>query len=263
MSSNGAPSTSGSRVNLHPAPAAGIEPEQGRPAWNTDHCAGVLRGGPEPDLEGWVVLARPREQPFDDGRLFVAASFAVVREPRLTIPCSSSPTDLCSAGRLGFADQSRDKRLMLAAVLDVLTDLDGEDVGGLHCWFRNSTIARSSAGIRSATKIGRRRPAAKSVPTRSQKPSRSASEPSASASTSVGSVSLHAAFETRLDRFQPPVRQRVGRVVEHLSDDFSADPGVGASLYLHERRNPVVVKEEVVDAPAVRSILLGGDAELA
>ena len=60
-----------------------------------------------------------------------------------------------------------------------------------------------------------------------------------------------------------PVRDDVGRVVEHLADDLAADAGVGAALHLDERRDRVLVDEEVVERPPGPAALGIGDAGLA
>jgi hypothetical protein len=51
--------------------------------------------------------------------------------------------------------------------------------------------------------------------------------------------------------------------IEQLPDYLAPDPGVGASLDLDQRRNRVLVDEEVIDAPALGSALTIGDADLA
>ena len=49
-----------------------------------------------------------------------------------------------------------------------------------------------------------------------------------------------------LDR---PVTDGVRGVVEHLADDFPANPRVGRTLDLHDGRHRVLVQEQMVDAP--------------
>ena len=44
-----------------------------------------------------------------------------------------------------------------------------------------------------------------------------------------------------------PEPGRVGRVVEHLPDDLASQPGVALALHLHQRRDAVLVHEEVVE----------------
>lgn len=49
-------------------------------------------------------------------------------------------------------------------------------------------------------------------------------------------------LELRLKRFDLPV-DSVCRVVEHLAGHFAANAGVGAALYLDERRHALLVQE--------------------
>src|SRR4051794_1488774 len=56
-----------------------------------------------------------------------------------------------------------------------------------------------------------------------------------------------------LDR---PVDNRVRRVVEQLANDLTPDPRVARAFDLNERRNRVLVEEEVVDAPAAATVFV-------
>lgn len=56
-----------------------------------------------------------------------------------------------------------------------------------------------------------------------------------------------------LDR---PVDDGIRRVVEHLTDDFPPDAGIGASLDFDERRYGVMVEKQVVERPTSRTKFL-------
>jgi hypothetical protein len=54
----------------------------------------------------------------------------------------------------------------------------------------------------------------------------------------------------------------VGGVLEHLPHDFATRPRILEPLALHEGRNSVLVREEEVDAPAIRTGIRAGDRHL-
>src|SRR5262249_41879059 len=75
--------------------------------------------------------------------------------------------------------------------------------------------------------------------------------------------SLPAAFlKAGTDGLDGPVDDRVGGVVEHLADDLTTNAGVAAPLDLDQRRNRILVEEQVVQRPPVAPCFLGRNAHL-
>jgi len=120
------------------------------------------------------------------------------------------------------------------------------------------TVA-SSSGITSATNTSRTAPPRKLRSARFQKSCASASWPATSASTAAGVPADISAgsLEQLRQRAVSPVPGAVRGVVEHLPNNFTADPGIGTPLHLNERRDRVLIDEQMVQAPAPGSILVG------
>jgi hypothetical protein len=131
------------------------------------------------------------------------------------------------------------------------------------CSLRNSMIRRRSGGTTSATKISRSLPAVRFTPTRSQialRPDRRrAGERGRQPPPPVRCVSPR----TRLGSSRDPERRRVCGVVEQLSDDLATKTRVRAALDFYERRNAVLVEEEMVNTPPVCPVLFACDPKFA
>jgi hypothetical protein len=65
------------------------------------------------------------------------------------------------------------------------------------------------------------------------------------------------------DGLHRPVHDRVGRVVQHLTDHLAPDAGVAAALDLDQGRDGVLVQEQVVHVPAIGATFLGRHGRLA
>jgi hypothetical protein len=78
----------------------------------------------------------------------------------------------------------------------------------------------------------------------------------------IVAVILAPALELGFDLFDGPVNDCIGGVVEHLTDDFTPDSGVGTSLDLDERGDGILVKEQVIERPVPRPFLFTGHSHL-
>jgi hypothetical protein len=68
----------------------------------------------------------------------------------------------------------------------------------------------------------------------------------------VPGIALALAEEDFAQLLERPVDDAVGRIVQHLPYDLPADPRVGAAFDLDDRRDRVLVQEQVIDRPASR-----------
>jgi hypothetical protein len=64
-------------------------------------------------------------------------------------------------------------------------------------------------------------------------------------------------LEQLRQRAVSPVPGAVRGIVGHLPNNFTADPGIGTPLHLNERRDRVLIDEQMVQAPAPGAILVG------
>jgi len=65
-------------------------------------------------------------------------------------------------------------------------------------------------------------------------------------------------FEPGTQSLQRPVDHRVGGVVEHLTDYFAPDAGIGAAFYLHDGWDRILVEEQMIHSLSSGASLLGG-----
>src|SRR5437763_5674981 len=59
--------------------------------------------------------------------------------------------------------------------------------------------------------------------------------------------------------FDRPVNDRIGGVIEHLTDNFTAQASVALALNLDKRRNAILIHKEMVDRPSTGTAVLRRD----
>ena len=76
----------------------------------------------------------------------------------------------------------------------------------------------------------------------------------------------HRKAAVRLLRRAPAERRRSGSRPPQddraVREALSAQPGIRAALHLNDRRNRVLIEEEMVDRPCARAVLFGRDRHL-
>jgi hypothetical protein len=164
----------------------------------------------------------------------------------------------------GLADHARHQRPG-AIGTQVLLDLDRDDLGGIHLPVQEldhaTQLARDLVGDKHHPHLPRTqilldmRPELLDVRLLGRK--------LRDDRVRVFPFALALARKQLAHLLKRPVHDAVGGVVEHLPDDRPADPGIGASLNLDERRHSILVEEQMVDRPAAACVLVVRDRRLA